>query len=209
MVEGVEGFSLKKVLSNQEEKEAEKDIGAEVLAPKPSTPSTPLQGYLPAGSATTPSAVLTPSGLAANAARSNLISFRSGDRVYVKHELLPNGRLHQAEVTKIINCEIHFDPPLEGLQKPPKDSGAPKDSDAGKSEPVPPQWCASSNICLPEVGGEAAVVVEDVQRDGATWKRLTWRHLDGSTTTREVPPARTSWQPLDDALLRELEEAAR
>jgi hypothetical protein len=143
------------------------------------------------------------SDLAANAARSNLTSFKTGDRVYIAHQRLPIGRLHQATVAKVVNASVHFEPPLAGLLKDPSDPAA------GELHLAQPLAAASSSNCLPEMGGNAEVQIEEFTRDGATWKRLTWRHLDGSTTTREVPPARTSWQPLDYALLRELEEAAR
>lgn len=172
-----------------------------VPTPPPMSEHPSEQSATPTAPTTSP--LMEASDLAANAARSNLTSFKTGDRVYIAHQRLPIGRLHQATVAKVVNASVHFEPPLVGLLKDPSDPAA------GELHLAQPLAAASSSNCLPEMGGNAEVQIEEFQRDGATWKRLTWRHLDGSTTTREVPPARTSWRPLDDALLRELEEAAR
>jgi phage/plasmid-associated DNA primase len=132
----------------------------------------------------------------ANAARSNLTTFNSGDRVYVAHQRLPFGRLHQAVVSKVINASVHFAPPLEGLLNDPNDPGG------GQWLPPAPLQMASSTSCLPELGTAAGVVIEQLERDGQPLRRLSYRqtHADGSETTvaREIPVPGVGWQPLDD-----------
>ena len=154
----------------------------EELVPSPSADASP---------ASEPPVVTSTAHLAANAARSNLTDFQSGDRVYIAHQRLAPGRLHMAVVTRVINAGIHFDPPLEGLLKDPE---AP---DAGAWIPPHPITSISTANCLHELGTAAEVRIENVECDGETWSRLIWQHPDGSTTTREIPPARGRFQPLD------------
>jgi len=150
--------------------------------------------------------VTSPAHLAANAARSNLTDFQPGDRVYVFHQKLPAGRLHLAVVTKVINAEVHFVPPLEGLLKDPE-APDPEAPDTGAWIPPHPITSISTANCFHELGTTAGVRIENVECDGETWSRLIWQHPDGSTTTREIPPARGRFQPLDgdelDAFLAE------
>lgn len=142
--------------------------------------------------------------LKANAARSNLTDFQPGDRVYIHHQRLLAGRLHQATVTKVVNSQIHFEPPLEGLLEDPSDPAA------GEFRLAQPLAAISSANCLPEVGGAADVRIQEFQGDGGTWRRLVWQHLDGSTSTREFPPVRARYEPLDDdAMEAFLEEVSQ
>lgn len=142
--------------------------------------------------------------LDANAVRSNLTAFKPGDRVHVAHQRLPFGRLHRARVTKVVNASVHFEPPLSGLLKDPSDP------EAGELNLSQPLASISANNCHPELGGEAGALIEEFERDSEIWRRLTWRHQDGTATTREVPPCRTRWEPLDadglDAFLAGLKD---
>jgi hypothetical protein len=134
--------------------------------------------------------------LEANAARSNLTTFRPGDRVYVAHQRLPFGRLHQAVVSKVVNASVNFAPPLEGLLNDPSDPGV------GEWLPPEPVQAASSTCCLPELGTTAEVVIEQLEQDGQLLRRLSYRqtHSDGRETAaaREIPVPGVGWQPLDD-----------
>ena len=228
MVEGVEGFSLKKVLSNQGEKEAEKGIGAEVLAPKPSTPSTtPTSPLVETTNGVGCVAVFEAAAagrpeLEASADRSNLTDFSRGDRVYVAHQKLRLGRLHPTVVSKVISAEVHFEPPVAGTPDANealgmKAEGLLIDPEAPwLGEWVPPKGpvkSASSTSCLPERGMEAGVTIRQIERDGQQLRLLSWRqtHADGSESivTREIPVPELKWQPLDedglDAFLAEVE----
>jgi len=214
MVEGVEGFSLKKAPSNQEEKKAEEDISAEVLPSQPSTPSTVSISPLVETTkgvgcvAGTEDAAAGRPELEANAARSNLTDFKRGDRVYVAHPGLRFGRLHPAVVSKVINAEVHFGPPLEGLLNDPQDPGA-----GGWMPPAPLQQ-ASSTSCLPEPGVAAGITIKQFERDGQQLRRLSYRqiHADGRETTvaREIPVPKAGYKPVDedglDAFLAELQQ---
>jgi hypothetical protein len=223
MVKGVEGFSLKKALSNQEEKKAEEDISAEVLPPQPSTPSisplveaTQVMGCV-AGAA---AAAAGRPELEANADRSNLTDFRRGDRVYVASERLRFGRLHPAVVSKVISAEVHFAPPVTGTPDANKAQGMkaegllidPEFPWLGEWVPPQPVQSASSNSCLPVLGTVAGVTIEQFERDGQQLRRLGYRqtHADGSESTvaREIPVPKARWQPLDedglDAFLAEV-----
>jgi hypothetical protein len=163
-------------------------------------PSPSVRTELPL-SLVEPPAVTSPAHLAANAARSNLTTFQPGDRVYIAHQRLPPGRLHLAVVNRVINAHVHFEPPFEGLLNDPE---AP---DAGAWLPPHPISSMSTANCFHELGATAGVRIESVECDGETWSRLIWQHPDGSTTTREIPPARSRFQPLDgdelDAFLAE------
>ncbi|MCP9891944.1 hypothetical protein KBY57_12905 [Cyanobium sp. Aljojuca 7D2] len=146
--------------------------------------------------------------LEANAARSNLTEFEPGDRVYVAHQLLPFGRLHQAVVSKVINAEVHFDPRFEGLLNDPQDPGA------GGWMPPAPLRQASSSSCLPELGAAAGITIKQFERDGQQLRRLSYRqiHADGSETTvaREIPVPKAGYEPVDedglDTFLAELQQ---
>jgi len=149
-----------------------------------------------------PPAVTSPAHLAANAARSNLTDFQPCDQVYIAHQRLAPGRLHPAVVTKVINAEIHFDPPLEGLLRDPEDLSA------GPLLPPQPISKTSSSKCLPELGGHVGVRIEEIQRDGETWRRLVWPLVDGSEVVREMPPVRSRWDEAGlEEFLQEIEVA--
>ena len=134
----------------------------------------------------------SPAHLAANAARSNLTSFRPGDRVYISHQRLAPGRLHQAVVTKVLNANIHFSPPLFGLLKDPEDP------EAGAWIPLHPITSISSANCYRSAGEEFGARVEEFERHGQAWKRLVWLNANGAATMREI---RCSWLPMDDDVL--------
>ncbi len=226
MVEGVEGFSLKKFPSNQEEKKAEEDISTEVLAPKPSTPPTsPISPLVETTKvvecvAGAEAAAAGRPELEANADRSNLTNFRRGDQVYVASERLRFGRLHPSVVTKVISAEVHFIPPVTGTPDANealeiKAEGLLIDPEfpwLGEWVPPQPVQSASSNSCLPELGTVAGVTIEEFERDGQHLRRLNYRqtHADGSESTvaREIPVPKAGWQPLDedglDAFLAEV-----
>lgn len=117
-----------------------------------------------------------------NSARSNLATFRPGDRIHVAHPRLPIGRLHAAVVTGTLNASVKFNPPLEGLLA---DTG---DPDAGEWAPPVPIASASSARCLPQLG--------TLEKTG--------------TAARPSTATEPSWEPLDqdglNAFLAELAE---
>lgn len=168
---------------------------ATVLVAEPEVAAIPLTG---ASAFPENSAVTSPAHLAANASRSNLTTFQPGDRVYIAHQRLAPGRLHPAEVTRVINAGIHFDPPLERLLKDPE---AP---DAGAWIPPHPITSISTANCFHELGTTAEVRIENVECDGETWSRLIWQHPDGTTTTREILPASVHSHALTDDELEDL-----
>lgn len=120
--------------------------------------------------------------LEAAAARSNLTTFRPGDRIHVAHSRLPIGRLHAAVVTGMLNASVKFEPPLEGLLADPLDPGA------GEWAPPVPITSASSARCLPQLGTPEKT---------------------GSNARPSTAPE-PSWEPLDqdglNAFLAELDE---
>lgn len=166
---------------------SEESGGAEGCASAPSDAATASPTPEPFASPT----LTSPAQLVANAARSNLTTFQPGDRVYIAHQRLAPGRLLLAVVTRVINAQVHFEPPLEGLLN------APEAPDAGAWIPPHPITSISAANCFHELGTMTGVRIENVECDGETWSRLIWQHPDGSTTTREIPPARGRFQPLD------------
>lgn len=133
--------------------------------PVPSPPAPATSSLEPSVSPTVP----TPAQLAANAARSNLTAFQPGDRIYIAHQKLPAGRLHQAVVNKVINAQIHFDPPLTGLLNDPDDP------DAGAWIPPHPIASISAANGLPELGAEAG------NAQPTTSATSTWLPFDDDT----------------------------
>ena len=152
--------------------------GKEIEADSPETGLPPV----PDPSTNVVAAVAGRPELEANAARSNLTTFRPGDRIHVAHPRLPIGRLHAAVVTGTLNASVKFDPPLEGLLA---DTG---DPDAGEWAPPVPIASASSARCLPQLG--------TLEKTG--------------TAARPSTATEPSWGPLDqdglNAFLAELDE---
>jgi P4 family phage/plasmid primase-like protien len=140
-------------------------------------PSTPSEH------ANTPSPVLTPAEQAANAARSNLTTYRPGDQVFIAHQRLRHGQLHQATVSRVTNASVSFTPPFppEALLQDPTDP------DQGHLQLPQPLASASTADCTPQLGTASAANVTRGDDGSVTF---TYTHSSGDTITRTISPAR-------------------
>jgi len=131
----------------------------------------------------TPSPVLSQPEQAANAARSNLTSFKPGETVFIAHQRMTPGRLHQATVTRTTNASVSFEPPI-----PPEALLVdPTDPDQGHLQLPQPLASSSSTDCTPQLGTASGCTVTRTE-DGVI--TFTYIHSSGDTITRTIAPVR-------------------
>jgi hypothetical protein len=174
------------------------DLPVPTLGTKPGTPS---EQTTPSAHFDTRQPVLTPTEQAANAARSNLTTYRPGDQVFIAHQRLHHGQLHQATVTKVTNASVSFTPPI-----PPEALLIdPTDPDQGHLQLPQPLASASTTACTPQLGTASGCTVTRGENGVISF---TYTHHTGDTITRTINPVRIRLGDLAELAGTDSQEAA-